>query len=98
MEFQRVVNEIFLCGAGGGCPAARFGACRRQSGRRPGGLDDILQVMTKNGINVEYMYAFVTKSAKSATMIFRFDKTDDAIDVLQKSGFTILSPETLCAI
>ena len=65
---------------------------------RPGGLDDILQAMTKNGINVEYMYAFVTKASKSATMIFRFDKTDDAIDVLQKSGFTILSPETLCAI
>ena len=65
---------------------------------RPGGLDDILQVMTKNGINVEYMYAFVTKTAKSATMIFRFDKTDDAIEVLQKNGFTILTPETLCAI
>lgn len=64
---------------------------------RPGGLDDILQIMNKAGINVEYMYAFVTKSDKTATMIFRFDKVDEAIEILKKNKFTILCPENLCA-
>ena len=32
----------------------------------PGGLDSVLQTVSKNGINVEYMYAFVQREAESA--------------------------------
>ena len=64
---------------------------------RPGGLDEILQLMTSKNINVEYMYAFVTKTAQSATMIFRFDKVDQAIELLREHKFTILPPDEICA-
>ena len=64
---------------------------------RPGGLDDILQLLTKNGINVEYMYAFVTKASESASMIFRFDKADDGIEILKANGFEIIEPGMLCS-
>ena len=63
---------------------------------RPGGLDEIVQILNKAGINVEYMYAFMNKKEKSATMIFRFDKNDEAIDELQKKGIKILPPADVC--
>jgi hypothetical protein len=57
---------------------------------RPGGLHSILEVLTKNGINVEYLYAFVERSGENAVMIFRFDAPDKAIEVLQQNGLTVL--------
>ena len=63
----------------------------------PGGLDSVLQTVSKNGINVEYMYAFVQREAESAVMIFRFDKVDQAIEVLKANNFVIIPAERLCA-
>jgi hypothetical protein len=57
---------------------------------RPGGLHSILEVLYKNGINVEYLYAFVERSGENAVIIFRFDAPDKAIEVLQKNGLTVL--------
>ena len=60
---------------------------------RPGGLARVLQVLADNGINVEYMYAFVEKSGNKAVLIFKFENLDRAIEVLQKAGITILPGE-----
>jgi hypothetical protein len=60
---------------------------------KPGGLHSILDVLTAEGINVEYMYAFVERSGENAVIIFRFDSTDSAIEVLQRKGFTVLPGE-----
>ena len=62
---------------------------------RPGGLHSILEVLAKNNINVEYLYAFVEKSGENAVIIFRFDAPDGAIDVLLKNGFTVMPGEKL---
>jgi hypothetical protein len=62
---------------------------------RPGGLHSILEVLSKNGINVEYLYAFVERSGENAVIIFRFDAPDTAIEVLQKSGMNVLPGEKL---
>jgi hypothetical protein len=62
---------------------------------RPGGLHSILEILAKNGINVEYLYAFVEKSGENAVIIFRFDSPDNAIDVLLKNGFIVLPGEKL---
>jgi hypothetical protein len=64
---------------------------------RPGGLHSILEVLSKNGVNVEYLYAFVEKSGQNAVIIFRFDAPDAAIDVLLKNGFTVMHGEKLYA-
>jgi len=53
---------------------------------KPGGLAGILKVLRDNNINVEYMYAFVEMSGDCAIMIFRFDETDKAIEILSKNG------------
>ncbi len=57
---------------------------------RPGGLHSILEVLTKNGINVEYLYAFVERSGENAVIIFRLDTPDRAIEVLKQNGLTVL--------
>jgi hypothetical protein len=65
---------------------------------RPGGLHGILEVLSRNGINVEYLYAFVEKSGQNAVIIFRFDDPDTAIAVLQKNGLTVLPGAKLYAL
>lgn len=57
---------------------------------RPAGLADILEILEKEKINVEYMYAFVERSSNNAVIIFRFDETDRAIKALTAKGVTVL--------
>ncbi|MFI5295865.1 MAG: ACT domain-containing protein [Thermodesulfovibrionales bacterium] len=65
---------------------------------RPGGLAHILKVMTEEGVNVEYMYAFVQRSGGNAIIIFRFDELEKAIHALQKAGVVILKGEDVYAL
>ena len=65
---------------------------------RPGGLYSILEVLSKNSINVEYLYAFVEKSGENAVIIFRFDNPDAAIDVLLKNSMTVVNGAKLYAL
>jgi len=62
---------------------------------RPGGLADVLQALDADGINVEYMYAFVERTEANAVMIFRFDETQKAIATLTAKNFTVLPGERL---
>ena len=62
---------------------------------RPGGLADILQALDADGINVEYMYAFVERCGENAVMIFRFDETGKAIATRSGKGFNVLPGERL---
>ena len=63
---------------------------------QPGGLHEILSLVDKNNVNVEYMYAYIRpKKNKNATLIFRFDKIDEAVAVLQKNNITLLNGETI---
>ncbi|UFS69957.1 ACT domain-containing protein [Geomonas sp. RF6] len=62
---------------------------------RPGGLADVLQALDADGINVEYMYAFVERSEENAVMIFRFDETEKAISTLTGKNFTVLPGDRL---
>jgi hypothetical protein len=56
----------------------------------PGGLARILQILSDAGINVEYLYAFVQQSGENAIIIFRFDETDRAIQILTEEKIRIL--------
>lgn len=62
---------------------------------RPGGLNKILEILRGSDLNVEYMYAYVRHSGRDAIMIFRFDHVGTAIDVLKKSGVSIIEKEQL---
>lgn len=65
---------------------------------KPGGLHFILVTLQNAGINVEYMYAYVQPSGKQAIMIFRFEKVQATVELLQSKGVVVLDGETLYAI
>jgi len=65
---------------------------------KPGGLAWILNLVKDEGINVEYMYAFVEKSGVNALIICRFDSLEKAADVLQRKGVRILTGEEVYAL
>ena len=58
---------------------------------KPGGLHRILDILHKDGINVEYMYAFVNQSGSNAVMIFRFDNVDNAIKSLEENKVKVIN-------
>ncbi|MCX5827220.1 MAG: amino acid-binding protein [Deltaproteobacteria bacterium] len=62
---------------------------------KPGGLHSILEVLARDNIAVEYLYAYVEKSGENAVIIFRFDDSNAAIEVLRKNSFSVLSGDKL---
>lgn len=65
---------------------------------RPGGLAGIVDLVTRRGLNIEYLYAFVGQRGENAVVIFRMDKAQEAIAVLQEGGAKVLSAAELGAI
>ena len=67
---------------------------------RPGGLARILEVLNKETINVEYIYAFVERSRNNAVIIFRFDdqNIDRAITLLKDAGIAVLKGENVYSL
>jgi hypothetical protein len=65
---------------------------------RPGGLHDILMMLHEANLNVEYMYAFVRSSGNNAVMIFRIEKDQDAISLLESKGVSVIDGEHLNAL
>jgi len=74
-----------------GLTVGRTNVVAVQVSNTPGGLHHILEVINGTGINVEYMYAFVQNDNKNAVMIFRFDRTEQAIEALIKGNVPLLS-------
>ena len=62
---------------------------------KPGGLNNILEALSGQNVNVEYMYAFVQEGGGSATMIFRFDRIDQAIEVLKAKNIPIIPADRI---
>ena len=60
----------------------------------PGRLADLLQLFLGTKINVEYMYAVAGANLKKAVMVFRFNAIDQAIEILQKNGATLLDAQS----
>lgn len=65
---------------------------------RVGGLNAILKLLSARDITVEYMYALGERTGEQVVMIFRFDRTDEAIDVLTKNGITLLPAQKVYQI
>jgi hypothetical protein len=65
---------------------------------KPGGLSKILDIIKTEGINVEYMYAFVEKSGENAIVIFRFDEFGRSVEVLRQAGIRILEGEEISTL
>lgn len=61
----------------------------------PGGLNFILDSLSENEVNVEYMYAFANPQCKNAIMIFRFDDHDKALKILAEKNIRVFTREEI---
>lgn len=43
---------------------------------RPGGMSDMVELLTDAGINIEYAYSFLPKNTSNAIIIFKIDADD----------------------
>ncbi len=57
---------------------------------RPGGLSQILEIVERAGLNIEYMYAFTEKRGDRAMLVFRFTNPDAALQALQTGGINVV--------
>lgn len=54
---------------------------------QPGGLNQIVQLLSEAGVSIEYMYAFLSPAVGEACMVFRVLDNEKAEDVLEKAGY-----------
>ncbi len=57
---------------------------------RPGGMAEVLDVVGRAGVNIEYVYAFTFRSRDRAVLVFRFDNADRAVEALREAGHNVL--------
>ena len=55
---------------------------------RPGGLAEVLKLLSTRDIQIEYMYAFIAKSDNEAYVVMRIEAEDAAVKLLHDNGFT----------
>lgn len=62
---------------------------------RPGGLHRIVEMLDREGINIEYIYAFMKKKAEQALVVFKIDDAARAAETLKRGGIAILSEDAI---
>ena len=65
---------------------------------KPGSLNQILDVLYKNDISVEYAYAFITRKEDDAYVILRVEDVENSISTLQTAGVQMLPAEEVYKI
>ena len=60
-------------------------------GDQPGKLNEALEVLAKADINVEYLYAFMTRTEKHAYVVLRVEDNELAETTLENVGFHLIS-------
>ncbi len=60
---------------------------------RPGGLAAALDILDKQKIGIEYMYAFVGKTTNKALVILRVENSESAVRYLQEKDIEVLPSE-----
>lgn len=65
---------------------------------RPGGLAEVLSVLEEAGLNIEYLYAFVTKISGQALVILKVEDVDRAAELLRAGGIVVPRPEEVYAL
>lgn len=67
-------------------------------GDEPGKLSKALGVLDKEGINMEYLYAFMSRTEKHAYVVLRVADNDHAEKALEDAGFHLISDADVCKL
>ena len=65
---------------------------------KPGGLADLLTILSEQGVDVEYVYAFVAKTGNHAWVVMRVNDNAAAERILRASNITLVSEADIAAV
>ncbi len=65
---------------------------------KPGGLDKLMQLLYKEGININNACGFVLECSEKAVFVVDVDQIEKTEKLLEKNGFKTLDTEALSAI
>ena len=60
---------------------------------KPGALTHILDILAEKNVNIEYSYAFLSKTKGKAYIVLRVSDTDAAIKLLESTEVAIIEQE-----
>jgi len=60
-------------------------------GDQPGKLSKALNILDENNINMEYLYAFMSRTEKHAYVVLRVADNNAAETALEKAGFHLIT-------
>lgn len=61
----------------------------------PGSMSKVVSILSKAGINIEYMYAFVTRSKNYAYVVVRVQDNEKAEQILKESSIKLVNQEEI---
>ncbi len=64
----------------------------------PGGLADVLDILDKGGANIEYLYAFVSRSSGNALVLMKVEDLERAAKALSENGIAVPEPDVVYSI
>jgi len=64
-------------------------------GDGPGGLHHVLDFLTNEGINVDYIYSLVRSADGQAELIFKVDDPENAGKILEANGIKVLTAKDI---
>ena len=64
----------------------------------PNGLNTMLEILEKESINVEYLYAFVSSKTDEAIVVVKIENYEDGLKALKDANANLLSKEDLAEL
>ncbi|MGN1051370.1 MAG: acetolactate synthase [Acutalibacteraceae bacterium] len=65
---------------------------------RPGALSGVLEILAKEDIAIEYIYAFITVSKEYAYVVIRVQDNEKAEKILLENGINLVTEDDIKAI
>ena len=62
---------------------------------RPGGLAEVLKIISYAGIDIEYMYSLIDRGTDDAYMVFRLSDEANSFEILKANGLTTVPGSVL---
>jgi len=60
---------------------------------KPAGLAEVLELLEKNELSIEYVYSFVRNTGVEAHLIFKLSEPEKGLEVFKNAGIKILTQE-----
>jgi len=65
---------------------------------KPGGLDDLMQLLHRESINMNNGYGFILESSRKAVFVVDVEQMEKTEELLEKNGFQTLDTKSLSAM